>query len=75
MSIDPGNERIRRMNRKAELERGPDDPNQPAKPRDANRFLIIVLAALLIGVALLGWMHFSNSKYDGSSPAPIAEHR
>ena len=75
MSIDPGNERIRRMNLEAELERGPDDPNKPARPRDANRFLMIVLAALLIGVAVLGWMYFNNSKYDGTSPATVAERR
>jgi hypothetical protein len=36
---------------------------------------MIVLAALLIGVAVLGWMYFNNSKYDGTSPAPVAERR
>ena len=74
MSIDPGSERIRRMNREAAHEVGPDDP-QPTRPRDAKRILVIVAVAIAIAGVVLGWMFFNNVRYDGTSPAPVAERR
>ena len=72
MSIDPGSERIRRLNREAARESGPGDP-KATRPRDARRFLAVGIAALVIAVLALGWMFVNNVRYDGSSPAPVAE--
>jgi len=72
MSVDPGTERIRRLNREAARESGPDDP-KPTRPRDAKRVFAILAAAIVIAAVVLGWMFFNNVRYDGTSPAPIAE--
>lgn len=72
MSTDPGSDRIRRMNRDAARESGPDDP-KPTKPRDARRIFAVLAAAILVAVVFLGWMFFNNVRYDGTSPAPVAE--
>jgi hypothetical protein len=33
----------------------------------------VLAVALVIAVAVIGWMFFNNVKYDGTSPAPVAE--
>jgi len=63
MSTDPGNERIRRVNRE----------DQPTERGTANWVLMVLVAALLIGFVWLSWMYFSNSWYDDSRQAPVAE--
>ena len=74
MSVDPGSERIRRMNREAARESGPDDP-KPTTPRDAKRIFAILAAAVVVAVLVLGWLFYNNVRHDGTSSAPIAERR
>ena len=45
-------QRVARMNRAVELERGPDVP-RPVKKRDARRVMVILSAAFLIAAAIL----------------------
>jgi hypothetical protein len=66
-------ERIDRMNRAAELEKAPDDPQQPAEGRDTRPLIVMVCAALAATVVVLGIMWMNNTRYDGSSPRPVAE--
>ncbi|MFO1081361.1 MAG: hypothetical protein U1E23_12150 [Reyranellaceae bacterium] len=72
MSIDPEGERMRRLDRDAAPESGPADP-KPARPRAARGFLTLGIAALVVAALVLGWMFVNNVRYDGSSPAPVAE--
>ena len=66
-------ERIDRMNRAAELEKAPDDPQQPADRRDTRPLIVMICAALAATVVVLGIMWMNNTRYDGSSPRPVAE--
>ena len=45
------------------------------KPRDARRISLIIGAALLVGVLVLGAMFLNNTRYDGNSPVPVSEQR
>ena len=67
-------ERVARINRVAEAERGPDDP-APVEKRDARRVVVILAAAFVIAAAVLAWMFANNVRYDGTSPAPVSERR
>jgi hypothetical protein len=66
-------DRLERMNRAAELEKAPDDPEQPAKPRDTRPLIVMVGAALAATAMVLGIMWINNTRYDGAGPRPVAE--
>ena len=65
-------ERLDRINRAAEREKTPDDP-KPAEARDGKPLMIMVAAALAAAVIVLGIMWMNNTRYDGTSPRPVAE--
>jgi hypothetical protein len=65
-------DRIDRMNREAEREKRPGDP-QATQPRDAKPLIVMVAAALSAAVIVLGIMWINNTRYDGTSPRPVAE--
>jgi hypothetical protein len=73
-TMDPfERDRIDRMNRAAELEKAPDDPEQPVRPRDTKPFIVMIAAALAATVIVLGIMWVNNTRYDGAGPRPVAE--
>lgn len=65
-------DRIDRLNRAAELEKGPGDP-QATEPRDSRPLIVMVCAALAATAIVLGIMWINNTRYDGASPRPVAE--
>jgi hypothetical protein len=72
--MDPyDRERLDRINREAELEKAPDDPEQPADSRDARPLIAMICGALAVTVIVLGVMWVNNTRYDGASPRPVAE--
>jgi hypothetical protein len=66
-------DRIDRMNRAAELEKAPDDPQQPADASDSKPLIVMICAALAATVIVMGIMWMNNTRYDGASPTPVAE--
>ena len=66
--------RMARLNREAALEKAPDDPHA-TRPRDTRPLIVLIGIGLVVAVAGLGWMWVNNSRYDGMSPAPVAEQR
>jgi len=66
-------DRIDRMNRAAELEKAPDDPEQAVQPRDTRPLIVMICAALAATVIVLGIMWVNNTRYDGASSRPVAE--
>jgi hypothetical protein len=66
-------DRIERMNRAAELEKAPDDPEQTVEARDTRPLIVMICAALAATVIVLGIMWVNNTRYDGAGPRPVAE--
>jgi hypothetical protein len=66
--------RMARLNREAAREKGPDDPHA-TRPRDVKPLIVLICLGLVVAVAALGWMWVNNTRYDGTSPAPVAEQR
>jgi hypothetical protein len=66
-------DRIDRINREAELEKAPNDPEQPAGPRDTRPLIVMICAAMAATVIVLGIMWANNTRYDGTSGRPVAE--
>jgi hypothetical protein len=67
-------DRLDRVNREAEREKTPDDP-QATQPRDTKPLIVMIAAALSATAIVLGIMWMSNTRYDGTSPRPVAEQR
>jgi hypothetical protein len=67
-------ERIDQINREAEREKTPDDP-KAIEPRDTKPLVVMVAVALAATALVLGIMWMNNSRYDGTSPRPVAEQR
>ena len=67
-----GNEKARldRLNRAAEAEKGPDDP-QAVRPRAATTLIVMICAALVVAAGLIGVMYFNN--YDSPHSVPVAQ--
>lgn len=66
-------DRIDRLNRAAELEKAPNDPEQPVDAGDAKPLIVMICAALAATVIVLGIMWGNNTRYDGTSGQPVAE--
>jgi hypothetical protein len=66
-------DRIDRLNREAELEKAPNDPEQPVDSGDSKPLIVMICAALAATVLVLGIMWVNNTRYDGTSGTPIAE--
>jgi hypothetical protein len=67
-------DRIDQINREAEREKTPDDP-QATEARDSKPLMVMVAAALAATALVLGIMWMSNVRDDGASPRPVAEQR
>jgi hypothetical protein len=65
-------DRIDRLNREAEREKTASDPHA-AEPRDSKPLIVMVAVALFATAIILGIMWISNTRYDGTSPRPVAE--
>jgi hypothetical protein len=63
-------ERLDRLNREAEAEKGPDDP-QPVKPRNAVPLVIMICAVIVIAIGVIGTMYVRN--HDGTRSVPVAQ--
>ena len=66
-------DRIDRINREAELEKAPNDPEQPADAGDSKPLIVMICAAMAATVIVLGIMSVNNTRYDGASGRPVAE--
>jgi hypothetical protein len=67
-------DRLDRVNRAAEREKTAADP-QATNPRDTKPLVLMVAAALSAAAIVLGIMWMNNTRYDGTSPHPVAEQR
>jgi hypothetical protein len=63
-------ERIERMNREAEAEKRPDDP-QPIKPRNTVPLIVLVCIAVVIAIGVIGAMYVRD--HDGTRSVPVAQ--
>jgi len=63
-------ERIDRMNRAAEAEKGPDDP-QAVKPRNMVPLIVLACIAFVIAIGIIGTMYVRN--HDGTRSVPVAQ--
>ena len=70
--MESSHERRRRMERLAESERRPGDP-QATTPSQARAGFAIMVLVLLVAVGLIAAMFVVNTRYDGSSPVPVNE--
>jgi hypothetical protein len=61
-------DRIDRMNRQAELEKAPDDPQQPVDSGDSKPLIVMICAALAATVIVLGimWVNDTNRSETGA---------
>ena len=61
-------DRLDRMNRQAELEKAPDDPQQPVDRADSRPLVVMVCAALAATVIVLGvmWVKDTNRSENGA---------
>lgn len=66
-------DRLDRLNREAERERAPDDPQQPVKPSDSKPLIVMVCAALAAAVIVLGIMWMNTGRFSGAGGQPVAE--
>lgn len=69
-------DRIDRMNREAELEKAPDDPQQPADSSDAKPLIVMICAALAATVIVLGimWVNDTNRSETGAPSVAQSQH-
>ncbi len=67
-----GRARIDPINREAEREKAPDDP-QVADARDAKPLIVMIAAALAATTLVLGIMWMNGLRYDGATPRTVAE--
>ena len=67
-----GNEKahLDRLNRAAEAERGSDAP-RAVRPRAALTLVVMICAALVVVVGLIGVMYFDN--FDSPRSVPVAQ--
>jgi hypothetical protein len=63
-------ERIDRMNRAAEAEKGPDDP-QAVKPHNMVPLIVLACIAFVIAIGIIGTMYVRN--HDGTDTVPVAQ--
>jgi len=66
-------DRLDRLNREAEREKAPDDPQQPVEPSDARPLIVMICAALAATVIVLGIMWMNNGRFAGTGGQPVAE--
>jgi hypothetical protein len=66
-------DRIDRLNRAAELEKAPDDPEQPVDGGDAKPLIVMICAALAATVIVLGIMWVNNGPNSGATGRSVAE--
>ena len=61
-------DRLDRMNRQAELEKAPDDPQQPVDRGDSKPLIVMICAALAATVIVLGvmWVNDTNRSENGT---------
>lgn len=65
-------DRLDRVNRAAEREKTASDP-QATQPRQTRPLIVMVAAAVSLAAIVLGIMWMNNTRYDGTSPRPVAE--
>ncbi|MFI5030506.1 MAG: hypothetical protein ACHQPH_07385 [Reyranellales bacterium] len=66
-------DRIDRMNREAELEKAPDDPQQPVGKADSKPLIVMICAALAATVIVLGIMWVNDTRHPQGGATAIAE--
>ena len=69
-------DRIDRMNRQAELEKAPDDPQQPVDKGDSKPLIVMICAALTATVIVLGimWVNNTNRSVIGQPSVAQSQH-
>ena len=65
-------DRIDRMNREAELEKTPDDP-QPVDAGDSKPLIVMICAALAATVIVLGILWVNDTRHPEGGAASVAE--
>ena len=66
-------DRIDRMNREAELEKAPDDPQQPVDRGDSKPLIVMICAALAATVIVLGILWVNDTRHPEGGFASVAE--
>ena len=67
-------DRIDRMNREAELEKTPADP-QPVDAGDSKPLIVMICAALAATVIVLGILWVNDTRHPEGGAASVAEQR
>ena len=69
-------DRLDRMNRQAELEKAPDDPQQPVNAGDSKPLIVMICAALAATVMVLGimWVNDTNRSETGAASVAQSQH-
>ena len=69
-------DRIDRMNREAELEKAPNDPEQPVDQGDSKPLIVMICAALAATVIVLGimWVNDTNRSETGAPSVAQSQH-
>lgn len=63
---------VERINREAAAEKRADDPHA-VEPRDSRPLIVLACAALGVAFVAGVLMWTNNTRYDGTSPTPVAE--
>ena len=66
-------DRIDRMNREAELEKAPDDPQQPVDSGDSRPLIVMLCAALAATVIVIGVMWVNDTRHPSGGATAVAE--
>jgi len=66
-------DRIDRLNRQADLEKAPDDPEQPVDAGDSKPLIVMICAALAATVIVLGIMWIDNTRPYAAGSSVVAE--
>ena len=66
-------DRIDRMNREAEREKAPDDPEQPVSRGDSKPLIVMICAALAASVIVLGIMWVNNTNRSETGVPSVAQ--
>jgi hypothetical protein len=66
-------DRLDRLNREAELEKAPDDPQQPVDGGDSKPLIVMICAALTATVIVLGIMWVNDTRHVDGGATAVAE--
>jgi hypothetical protein len=66
-------DRLDRMNRQAEIEKAPNEPQQPVDSGDSKPLIVMICAALSATVLVLGIMWVDGTRHPEGGATAVAE--